>query len=56
MVNGQVYLKDLGSSYGTFLAGGQRLAASQAVLLKPGDSFSLASEQETFVVIQKGGV
>ncbi len=56
VVNGQVYLKDLGSSYGTFLAGGQRLAASQAILLKPGDSFSLASEQETFVVIQKGGV
>ena len=56
LVNGQVYLKDLGSTYGTFLAGGQRLAASQPVPLKPGDSFSLASPQETFVLIQKGGV
>lgn len=56
LVNGQVYLKDLGSSYGTFLAGGQRLAANQAVPLKPGDRFSLASSQETFVLVQKGGV
>lgn len=55
LVNGQVYLKDLGSTYGTFLGSGQRLAANQPVLLKPGDRFSLASPQETFVLLRKGG-
>lgn len=55
VVNGQVYLKDLGSTYGTFLGSGQRLAANQPVLLKPGDRFSLASPQETFVLLRKGG-
>lgn len=56
LVNGQVYLKDLGSTYGTFLGSGQRLAPpNQPVLLKPGDRFSLASPQETFVLLRKGG-
>ena len=56
VVEGKLYLKDAGSSYGTYLGGGQRLAANQAVELKPGDRFSLASQQETFVVDVKGGV
>lgn len=56
VVGGKLYLKDAGSSYGTYLGGGQRLAANQAVELKPGDRFSLASQQETFVVDVKGGV
>lgn len=30
LVNGQVYLKDLGSTYGTFLGSGQRLARQPA--------------------------
>lgn len=54
--NGQVYLKDLGSTYGTFLGNGQRLAANQTVLLQKGDSFCLASERESFVITGKGGV
>lgn len=54
--NGQLYLKDLGSTYGTFLANGQRLAANEAVLLHMGDRFYLGSEREVFVIAPKGGV
>lgn len=53
---GQLYLQDLGSTYGTFVNGGQRLAANQAVMLQPGDKFSLGSEKECFVITRKGGV
>lgn len=56
VVNGQLYLKDLGSSYGTYLEGGQRLAANQAVVLRPGDRFSLGSSAQTFVIMRKGEV
>ena len=52
---GVFVVTDLGSTYGTFLGSGQRLAANQPVLLKPGDRFSLASPQETFVLLRKGG-
>lgn len=54
--DGQLYLQDLGSTYGTFVNGGQRLAANQAVVLNPGDKFSLGSEKESFVITRKGGV
>lgn len=54
--NGQLYLKDLGSTYGTFLSGGQRLAAQQAVPLQIGDRFYLGSERETFVITGRGGI
>lgn len=54
--NGKLYLRDLGSTYGTFLGNGQRLAANQAVELKIGDRFYLASETETFVITPKGGL
>lgn len=53
---GQIYLKDLGSTYGTFLGGGQRLAANQSVQLQVGDKFFLGSETEQFVITRKGGV
>lgn len=56
MENGQLWLKDLGSTHGTFLASGQRLAANQAVPLAVGDRFWLGSERETFIVTRKGGV
>lgn len=52
---GQVILTDLGSSYGTFLSGGQRLTPNQGVALRPGDRFYLGSEKETFVITGKGG-
>lgn len=52
---GQVTLTDLGSSYGTFLAGGQKLVPNQAVTLRIGDRFYLGSEKESFVITGKGG-
>lgn len=54
--DGQLYLQDLGSTYGTFVGGGQRLAANQAVVLQPGDKFCLGSEEECFVITRKGGI
>lgn len=54
--NGQVTLMDLGSTYGTYLAQGQRLAANQPVTLRIGDTFYLATKDETFVVTGKGGI
>ena len=57
MVDGDtIWLKDLGSTYGTFLATGQRLAASEAVRVKIGDKFWLGSEKEVFVIAPKGGI
>lgn len=52
---GQVTLTDLGSSYGTFLAGGQKLVPNQPVTLRMGDRFYLGSEKETFMITGKGG-
>ena len=51
-----IWLKDLGSTYGTFLAGGQRLAASEAVQINIGDKFWLGSENEVFMITRKGGI
>ena len=57
MVDGDtIWLKDLGSTYGTFLATGQRLAASEAVRVQIGDKFWLGSEKEVFVLAPKGGM
>lgn len=50
---GLLYLKDLGSTYGTYLASGQRLAANQPVQLKAGDRFYLGSEQELFQIAER---
>ena len=51
-----VWLKDLGSTYGTYIAGGRRLAANEAVQLHMGDQFWLGSEKELFVIAPKGGI
>ena len=57
MVDGvTVWLKDLGSTYGTFLEGGRRLAANESVQLRIGEKFYLGSERETFVIAPKGGI
>ena len=57
MVDGNtVWLKDLGSTYGTYIAGGRRLAANEAVQLHMGDQFWLGSEKELFVIAPKGGI
>lgn len=55
LTGGQVTLTDLGSSYGTFLDGGQRLTPNQPVTLRMGDRFYLGSEKESFVITGKGG-
>lgn len=54
--DGVLMLQDLGSTYGTFVNGGQRLAASQPVELKVGDRFCLGSEREAFVITPRGGL
>lgn len=51
--NGTVYLKDLGSSHGTFLSPGSRLAAQQAVRLMPGNVFFLGSQEQSFVLTRR---
>lgn len=55
VTDGQLYLTDLGSTYGTYLGGGQRLAANQPIALRAGDRFWLGTETECFVVTEKGG-
>ncbi len=51
----QVTLTDLGSSYGTFLAGGWKLTPHQPVALHIGDRFFLGSDKQSFVITGKGG-
>lgn len=55
-VNGTVYLQDLGSTYGTYIGIGQRLAANETVQLNIGDKFWLGSEKEVFVIAPRGGM
>lgn len=52
--NGMIYINDLGSSHGTFIAPGRKLAANQPIQIKQGDSFYLGSENEAMVLIKKG--
>ncbi|MCC8196645.1 MAG: trypsin-like peptidase domain-containing protein [Ruminococcus sp.] len=54
-VSGIVYLKDLGSTYGTYLEGKGRLAANQPMPVKVGDRFYLGSKNEMFEIVNKGG-
>lgn len=44
------YVKDLGSSYGTYTLNGEKLAANVPKVLKSGDKFYLASPDNTFEV------
>lgn len=54
--NGQLYIKDLGSSYGTSINGSSRLVPNQLISIQIGDRFSLGSENESFIITRKGGV
>ena len=54
--DGQVYIMDLGSTYGTFLTNGRRLAANETVAVQAGEVISLGSERESFRIDRKGGV
>ena len=51
--NGSVYIKDLGSTHGTFLTPGRRLAANQAVQVRPGEAFFLGSQEQSFVIAER---
>lgn len=47
---GRILLSDAGSSNGTFLADGQRLAAGREIELRPGDRFYLGNRDNLFEV------
>lgn len=49
---GKIFLRDTGSSYGTF-AQGKKLAANQPVPLREGETFYLANPKESFTVSRK---
>ena len=51
----QIYVKDTGSTYGTYLNGDSRLPANQLVTVQVGDKISLGSPAETFIITRKGG-
>lgn len=55
-VNGQVYIMDLGSTYGTFTGDGKKLMANQPTPLMKGEKFYLGSPEQEFVVTARGGV
>lgn len=50
--NGQVYLRDLGSTYGTFV-GGKKIQPNQQIPLQAGETFYLGQPQERFVIAVK---
>lgn len=45
-----VVLTDLGSSYGTYLSNGTKLVPNKQYLLKKGDSFCLANQNQRFTI------
>ncbi len=51
MDDGQLVIKDLESSAGTFLADGTRLSANVSYRIKRGECFYLASKREIYKVI-----
>ena len=48
-------LTDLGSSFGTFLNGQNKIPPQQPTDLKPGDTFALGSQRQTFRLERKNG-
>lgn len=53
--NGRAYLRDMGSTYGTFV-NGVRIASGETRELTPGMAFCLGSPKESFMVTREGGV
>ena len=53
--NNRVFLKDVGSSNGTSINGGNPIPANQMVEIRVGDRFFLGSESEAFLLCYKGG-
>ncbi len=52
---GKLYIEDLGSSHGTFIAPGRKLAAKEPIELHAGDTFYIGSPKESFVIDIKRG-
>jgi pSer/pThr/pTyr-binding forkhead associated (FHA) protein len=46
-----ILLTDKGSTYGTFLQNGRKLAAHESVILAPGDGFYLADRKNEFKLL-----
>ena len=55
LTTGGATLTDLGSSFGTFLNGQNKLPPQQSTALKPGDTFALGSQRQTFRLERKNG-
>lgn len=53
--NGVAYIRDVGSTFGTYV-NGSRLAPGENRPLSPGAVISLGSPDETFTLMQEGGV
>ncbi len=53
--DGKLYIEDLGSSHGTFIAPGRKLAAKEPIELHAGDTFYIGSPKESFVIDVKRG-
>lgn len=51
---GQVFLRDVGSSYGTFLRG-SKIPNNQMVSIAVGETFYLGNPQESFTIAKKSG-
>lgn len=49
---GKVFLRDTGSTYGTFLHG-KKIPNNQMILVRIGETFYLADPQESFMITQK---
>ncbi len=49
--NGNLYLTDLGSTYGTYMSDGRRLAAESPVVISAGSRFYLADSKNLFQIV-----
>ena len=55
LTSGGATLTDLGSSFGTFLNGQNKIPPQQPTALKLGDTFALGSQRQTFRLERKNG-
>ena len=53
---GKLFIKDLGSTYGTYIMPGRKLQPNVPFQLNVGDKFCLGSDREVFTVTRKGGI
>ena len=53
---GRLFIKDLGSTYGTYIMPGRKLQPNVPFQLNVGDKFCLGSDREVFTVTRKGGI